>query len=344
MIYYTAFFAFTYLFSKLRTRIGRRTIQQSRAFLIGILILLLMGLRDQTVAGDTIVYVWDFLSRPIYWPGFVEFFRNTKEPLFYFLEYLCQQVTSSYTVYLFVTSMMVAIGFSKLLADYSEDMFLSVLLFCGIGTMFFCMAGLRQAIAIGCTMLAFRYAKERRLTPFLVWCLVAYNFHNSAIVFVFVYWIVTWKPNWKAWIPVGISVILGLTRNPIVMLLANFFTSKEYEMAQEGLNYTLFFIQLVFVVFCFVFRKQTLCKEKQPDFDSLLAMSFIGLCFQALVPIKGEFFRVSSYFSVYLCMAVTKTVASFDARYKMFVRSVMVVGLLLYVYLLGNVRSYQTCF
>lgn len=54
MIYYTAFFAFTYLFSKLRTRIGRRTIQQSRAFLIGILILLLMGLRDQTVAGDTI--------------------------------------------------------------------------------------------------------------------------------------------------------------------------------------------------------------------------------------------------------------------------------------------------
>ena len=344
MIYYTAFFAFTYLFSRLRTRIGRRSIQQSRAFLIGILILLLMGLRDQTVAGDTIVYVWNFLSRPIFWPGFVEFFRNTKEPLFYFLEYLCQQVTSSYTVYLFVTSMMVAIGFSKLLADYSEDMFLSVLLFCGIGTMFFCMAGLRQAIAIGCTMLAFRYAKERRLTPFLVWCLVAYNFHNSSIVFVFVYWIVTWKPNWKAWIPVGISVILGLTRNPIVMLLANFFTSKEYEMAQEGLNYTLFFIQLVFVVFCFVFRKQTLCKEKQPDFDSLLALSFIGLCFQALVPIKGEFFRVSSYFSVYLCMAVTKTVASFDAKNKTLVRLVMVVGLLLYVYILGNVRSYQTCF
>ena len=115
-------------------------------------------------------------------------------------------------------------------------------------------------------------------------------------------------------------------------------------MDQEGLNYTLFFIQLVFVIFCFVFRGQTLRQEKRSDFDSLLVLSFVGLCFQALVPIKGEFFRVSSYFSVYLCMAVTKSVASFDKKNKALVNSVMMIGLLLYIYIFGNAGSYKTCF
>ena len=347
MIYYTIFFILVYYFSRTQVNIGKRDVKGSRALLVGFCMLLLMGLRDKTVAGDTIMYVYDFLYKPVEWTGIKEFFTENKEPMFYFVEYLCQKVTSSYTVYLFVTSVMVVIGFSKLLKQYSEDMFLSVLLFCGVGSMYFCMAGLRQAIAMGCTMLAFKYAKERKLIKFLLWCLVAYGFHNSAIVFVFVYLLVNSKPNWKMWIAVAVSVFLGYTKNPIVIEVAKYFTSKEYQMDEQGLNYTLFFIQLVFVIFCFVFRKQALQHEKQKQtetFDSLLMMSFIGLCFQAFTPVKGEFFRVSSYFSVYLCMAVPKALNSLGNKDKKIVYAVMSVGLLAYIYIFGNARSYMTFF
>lgn len=347
MIYYTIFFILVYCFSRAPGNIGERNIQRSRALLIGLCMLLLMGLRDQTVAGDTITYVYDFLYKPVEWTGIKAFFTENKEPLFYFVEYLCQKVTSSYTVYLFVTSVMVVIGFSKLLKHYSEDMFLSVLLFCGVGSMYFCMAGLRQAIAMGCTMIAFIYAKERKLIKFLLWCLVAYGFHNSAIAFVFVYLLVNFKPNRKMWIAVAVSVFLGYTKNPVVMVIANLFTSKEYQMDEQGLNLTLFFIQLVFVGFCFVCRKQALQHEKQKQTeisDSLLMMSFIGLCFQAFTPVKGEFFRVSSYFSVYLCMAVPKALNSLGNKDKKIVYAVIVVGLLAYIYIFGSVGTYTTCF
>ena len=68
MIYYTAFFILTYLFSRLRVTIGKNSIQNGRAVVIGTLILLLMGFRDQTVAGDTVVYLSNLLSHPIHWP------------------------------------------------------------------------------------------------------------------------------------------------------------------------------------------------------------------------------------------------------------------------------------
>lgn len=344
MIYYSVFFALTYWVSRKQYVGDLRNTQHNRALLIGFFMLLLMGLRDQTVAGDTITYVGDFLNEPIKWTGFVDFFTERYEPLFYLLEYLCQKITSSYTVYLFVTSVMVVVGFSKLLECYSADMFLSVLLFCGVGSMYFCMAGLRQAIAMGCTMIAFIYARERRLLPFLLWCLVAYGFHNSAIVFLFIYPIINLKANWKAWIPVVISVFLGITKNPIVMQIANFFTRKEYEMAEQGLNYTLFFIQLIFVAFCFVFSSQIWNEREKSIFNSLLVLSFVGLCFQAFTPIKGEFFRVSSYFSVYLCLAVPMVLPNIEIRNRKPIYIVMVTGLLLYIFIFGNARSYMTCF
>ena len=99
------------------------------------------------------------------------------------------------------------------------------------------------------------------------------------------------------WLIVGVFVILGVTKDPLVMEIANIFTMKQYEMDEVGLNYTLFFIQLVFILFCYIFNIRNNSKE-QKVFDSLMVLSFAGLCFQALTPVKGEFFRVSSYFSV----------------------------------------------
>ena len=344
MFFYTVFFLLTYQSSKLQRPFGQKSLQWSRAILVAGLMWLLMGFRDQTVAGDTIAYVSDFLNKPIQWLTIGDFLSETREPLFYLLEWLCQKITSSYTVYLFITSLMVAVGFFDLLKNYSDDMFLSVLIFSCIGSMYFCMAGLRQAIAMGVTMLAFRFARERRLLMFSLLCFIAYEFHNSANVFALVYPIVNWSASWKSWLAVIVFAYLGITRNESVMTAANYFTARDYEMAEVGLNHTMFFIQLVFVIFCFVYERVYKKMGVDPDFNSFLLLSFIGLCYQSLTPIRGEFFRVSSYFSVYLCLAVPRVFTWINKEEKGIIYPMMTISILAYIYIFGAAKSYMTCF
>ena len=143
---------------------------------------------------------------------------------------------------------LISLAFAIYLKHYSEDYLISILLFIVLGIMGFCMAGMRQAIAIGILMFAYRYARERRLFSFLLCCLIAFGFHNSSLVFIFIYPLLAIKKiNLKFWIAFGIALGLGSTRNPIVRNIASlFFTQDRYEFCgslyTSSLNYTMLII------------------------------------------------------------------------------------------------------
>ncbi len=348
MLYVASFLGITYLTSRASLSRDYERTAQKRAKIIMILMLLFMGLRHATVFGDAVTYVAAYQYRLISWKGLAILLQTEREPLYTLLVFICQHITRNYTFFFFVTSFPVVYGFSRLMKDYSPDPFMSILLFCGLGCMYFSMAGLRQAIAMGVTMLAFPYAKQRKLIPFLLLCLVAYGFHNSSIIFVFVYFVINWKPNWKMWIAIAIAMILGMSRNPIVIRLANIFTTKEYEMDKEGLNYSMLIIQLFILAFCYVFGYLNEKRDYSNDHSmnrSLLLMGFIGAVFQAFTPIKGEFFRVSLYFSTYLTLSVPATIRNIRNSSTRQIMSIGIVAvLLLYIFALSGMKSYRPFF
>lgn len=313
-----------------------------------VIMLLFMGIRHETVFGDAVTYAAAYQYRTITIHNLSAFLLTEREPLYTFLVFLCQHISRSYTFYFFVTSFPIVYGFTRLLRDYSSDSFVSMLLFCGLGCMYFAMAGLRQAVAMGFTMLAFPYAKKRKLIPFLLLCLIAYGFHNSSIIFVFVYFIINWKPNWKMWLAVGAAMILGLLKSPVVLRLSNIFTTKEYEMDAEGLNYSMLFIQLAVLAFCYVFGCLTERRDYSQNADldrSLLLLGFVGALFQAFTPIKGEFFRLSLYFSTYLTLAVPTAIQRIRSwKNRVSIRGAIVIILLIYILGLSGLRSYHPFF
>lgn len=280
-------------------------------------IFLLIGLRNMSVGTDTVTYISIFWGETENWKGLVEFLSDNPEPLYTMLLMFCQLITDNYTVFLCVFAFPISYCFVRLMKTYSDDYLISVILFLVLGLMGFCMAGLRQSIAIAFTLMAYREARERKLLPFLVWCLLAYGFHNTAIVFVFIYPLVNRKISWKYWVASAIAVLLGVTRSRIVLQVASFFFTQDRYSTYgaeytSSLNYTMFLIQFLLVVFCYCFRKNVL-REEQAN-ASLYHLAFVGLIFQAFVPILGEFFRISMYFSIYLCFLVPKTIKCMENK------------------------------
>ena len=270
----------------------------------------MIGFRDQSIGTDTITYVSEFFGDAQDW---YSIFSDNPEPLYSALLLFCQKIFDNYTGFLCMFALPISFVFACYLKRYSEDYLISVLLFIVLGIMGFCMAGLRQSVAIAISLIAYRYARERKIIPFLTCCLIAYGFHNSSIVLLFIYPLLAIKKiNFNLWLAFIIAFVLGFTRNPIIMTVAGFFTQGRYDiygtLYTSSLNYTMLIIQGVLLFFCFLFRHEVISTNK--DNATLYVMAFAGMICQAWTPVLGEFFRISLYFSSSLCVLVPKTIAA----------------------------------
>lgn len=311
-------------------------------------LLFLMGTRHYSVGTDTITYVGEFLGTSTN-GNLRQILTSATEPLYNLTLWICKKFTSNYTWFLIVFSFPVAWGFTFLIKKYSDDYLLSVLLFIVLGIFGFCMAGIRQAAALGITMLSYYFIKEKKLVKFLLCVFVAYGFHNSALVYLLAYVfvnILSIKKITSYWIMTVICLCLGVVRNPIVLKLAQIMMMEDRfdgytQGGNSGLNYTMFIIQAILLLFSCLYmkKKQTLKNEGNLK---LLALSFVGLCFQAFTPIVGEFFRVSMYFSVYQCILVPNVIREIENRRT---KTIVYFGILavsfMYIFLVqGTVTSY----
>ncbi len=288
----------------------RRKKYKNIEILVFVGIFVLIGFRDKRIGTDTITYVYQFLGAPKDFTRIQGFSKDSLEPLYTVLLILCRQISDNYTVFLSVFGFPIAFCFTWLIKKYSTDYFISVLLFIMLGVMGFCMAGIRQSVAIAFTMIAYHFVYERKIIPFLCFGLIAIGFHNTAWIFLLVYPLMQLSVGWYHWVAVAIAFVLGITKNDVVLQISNYFAIQERyivtELPDEGLNYTMFFIQIVLVFFCYLYKERVIQENKKNRI--LYHLVFIGLIFQSFVPIKGEFFRVSMYYSIYLCLLVPRTI------------------------------------
>lgn len=311
-------------------------------------LLFLIGMRHYSVGTDTITYVGEFLGTSIN-GNLQQILHSATEPLYNLTLWICKKFTTNYTWFLIVFSFPVAWGFTFIIKKYSDDYLISVLLFMVLGICGFCMAGIRQAAALGITMLSYSFIKEKKLFKFLLCVLVAYGFHNSALVYLLAYVFVNVLSIKKItfyWSMAVICFALGIVRNPIVLKLAQIMMMEErfdgyVQGANEGLNYTMFIIQAILLLFSCLYMKKQQTVKNEDDFK-LLILSFVGLFFQAFTPIVGEFFRVSMYFSVYQCILVPNIIRKIgNKRTKHIIYfGILAVGFM-YIFLIqGTAESY----
>lgn len=280
-------------------------------------LLFIFSFRSSNVTGDTPSYVSNFID--IDPNSFsLNLFLTSNEPLFYVLNYVVRSFTSNYSIFLLFCSLPLIIGICLLFYNCSDDSFVSIVLFTALGILTFCMAGLRQSIAIGFCLIAYIFAEKRKFIPYIILILIGCLFHNSCIFFLPVYFLKKIKVTYFQWILIIAGLVIGITKwSGLQVFTAILGDNHSYytEVGNSSLNYTMFFVQLALFIFCWIFRKEYL--KNNENGKLLFNMAFIGLAFQAMVPALGLLFRASFFYSFSLCLLVPGILKSIkNIKYK----------------------------
>ena len=135
-------------------------------------------------------------------------------------EILMTYITANRYIFIFASTIVIYILLIISLKQYVENTPFAVVIFMGLW-FFFTFTYLRQVM--GCTIcwLAVRYIIKRNLPLFLLITFIAYSFHNSAIVFLPMYFVPIKKfpIKWIIGIMVG-ALIFGLTPIPQALFSA----------------------------------------------------------------------------------------------------------------------------
>jgi hypothetical protein len=93
--------------------------------------------------------------------------------------------------------------------EVRNDGFLAIVMFLNIGLFSIYFSALRQVIAVGFGVIAYKFTKEKKLLLFLLMVLVATLFHKSAFILVLMYPLYHAKLKWiSSLITASVSVLI----------------------------------------------------------------------------------------------------------------------------------------
>ncbi len=177
--------------------------------------------------------------------------------------------TQNRYIYILTATLTMYFLYFRAFKTYLDDYPLAMIVFMGL-LYYFTMTYMRQTLAVGFAWQACRYAYERRPVPFFLWMLVAFSFHNSAIIFAIMYFVPVKKFSNKTvlWL-MFIMFLIGFT--PIASWAMGTFgdvTETSYRTdiyAEDATGYNFGYL-LVAVFFAWIMTKYSyLVKNTRKD-------------------------------------------------------------------------------
>lgn len=160
---------------------------------------------------------------------------------------------------------------------------------------------LRHSIALAITILAYFQIKNKNFKRFLMYVILASCFHQTAIVFVFAYWICNLKILDKKYLFIIGAFILSITTRGIFDKLILYISTKGrytyFYTNQTGLTYTYFFMSLLIIIFVDIFSSKEY--KLTQEYEMMSRLILVGCCMTAFMPILGEFNRLSMFYLIY---------------------------------------------
>jgi hypothetical protein len=310
-----------------------------------ILMILYASLRSKYLYTDTPGYVEKYLSISKY--SFIEalnlFDADMKNPSFYFLGWIVGKVFSSGQVWLAFLSILYIVAFMHLIYKESKIPLISVIVFLSLGYFTFSLTGLRQALAMTLIVPAYYFAKNNKIVNFILVVLLAYLFHNSALIFLLIYPIRNLKLGWFHVLSMGICLAFSLIfKSEFKAFIGEIFKDSHYGGYSESnkvLNFSGIIIQLAIFAFNLLYYKNNLTKNK----GSLILYNcaFLGLSFQLFSLVIAEMFRVSMYFSIFnIVLIPLSIIAEPNEKWRKVEMILITVVLLAYIFV-GGLPNYS---
>ena len=301
---------------------------------------LLIGMRDISMGRDTYGYVSEFLDSTK-----LQFISDKRhaEPLYVYFQYIIRQITSNYHIFLMCASASMCFAIRAIMKKYFSlpyEVVAAICIYTLLGILSFNMAGIRQTISMSFGIFAFIFINDGKWKVSLLLIVIAYLFHNTAILLLVLLPLHFIKVDKTAtFIAIAFIVVGIIAPHYISGLIGGIIESEDYhytgyDLSAEGQSLTAFFLQLILLGIAFFRRKQI----PLPDDTKRMffMMAYIGLAFQATSGVLFEMFRVSFYFCMFDIVLVPLALSTIKGSNATVIKIAFVVGCLIYIFLLAS--------
>lgn len=245
----------------------------------------------------------------------------------------------------------------KAIYEQSISAPLALLVFLISGSFFASINQLRQAISMPIMLYAYKYIRQKKLVPYMLWCLVAFLIHASAVVYLLLYFAAQFKPTLRRYLTIfGICLVtLPVTQFVLdrLMMLTKYawYSTSVFNSGSTENNFYLvgFVFQMIVLVIMCYYRFAS--NDEDPVYDGMLNCYFLSVIALLFTPVLTQVLRVSQCFAYCQILLVPRMINREKDRTRRIVLYVLVVVLfaakLLYdTYVLGwnGVIPYQTIF
>ena len=217
-------------------------------------------------------------------------------------------ITNNVNVFLAISSFIILAPVAYNFYKYSRKPELSFIIFASVILYHFSFSGLRQAIAVSLCFLTYSFIIKRRLLPFLLFVILAFYFHKSALVFLPAYFLYGLKFDVKSFIIVAIALVIVFM---YVDTIAEFFrdiifgdTAYSGYMDDKVASFGLTILYVLMAVFLFVFSD-----KKDVSHSFLCWMSVMVLVFQPLALISQVADRVGYYYLIFFSLSIPNVIS-----------------------------------
>ena len=305
------------------------------AILMTVEFILLSGLRNIMVGGDTQAYItfferidfhytWKEIITYIFW----RYWTGDKwfEPLYVLYIKIFHTVTINPQIFLIVTAIIIFIPLGRYLYDNSRDISMSAMIYMCLFFQCFGITAIRQAIGISIVSLwGFRFVKERRLGGYLLTVFVAFLFHVSAIIMLPFYFLYQMKLTPKMrMIYVGALAIIFLTKEKIIQI-ASQMVGIVYVGAEGQKAFNMVIIMLAVTGYLLI-RYDRVATQRTENKGFINAI-LIGTLILPFTQIDNTYMRLCYYYYMPLMIIIPEIIESFPRKLHMLIRVCAYLGM-----------------
>ena len=281
-------------------------------FATGFVMIAFSGLR-RTI-GDTYYYMHAFeLAEQAGNPMPVV---GTDNFLFAFLQYWIRSEGGKADAFIMITAILTLVPVLLTFRKYAPDFLLAVFFYFTLGVYMTTMNGIRQFVATGIILMATKYLfspKKMDFLKFLVFVIVAYFFHTSALILIPIYFVCrrkAWSPSTFMIIVSGIAVLIFVSLFlPSFMGILEESSFSQYtdgwftEGVEGGANILRVGIQALPMILSAVYYKEL--KKHGPIVDILVNMSVVHFAIFLVSLYNWIFARFAFYTFTYVAILLS---------------------------------------
>ena len=328
-----------------------------------IFLAVIIGLRSTEVGVDTFGYVENFKEISSFtFDQLLIGLKDAKEPLYVLGTWLVGCIFNSsvaFTIFWGAFPCVAIYYVVKHDVKLVKGQLVSILCLFALGLFAFFVAGIRQTAAISVVLLAYRCLTKKEISwkllflkskQFLFFCLlmlIAYNIHNSSLLFLLTIPLLKFRVSWW-YFPFVTSLffISSFMKIEFLTKMTSLFFDDRF--ASYGTTYessqsiNAFIMQLILFTICYV-KREALTKRNVRN-GYLFNILIVGLVFQSFSGMIYEMARVAFYFSIFAIILVPKAIEEYKPGQKKLLYVGFTVSVLIYLFFLSsaNLPAYSS--